>query len=106
MVKESDRLKSKEDSSRGPGGPDWGVTPRYITKKSPCNVGMASSKPVVRKMNSVATQPPSQGHIRDASRRVRISSQPDIREAAGVCAHWAGPDPTWGLRQTGSGLPR
>src|SRR5215468_3964454 len=40
-------------------------------------------------------QPPSQGHIRDASRRVRISSQPDIREAAGVCARWAGPDPTW-----------
>src|SRR5215510_2614553 len=46
-------------------------------------------------MNSVATQPPSQGHIHDASRRVRISSQPDIREAACVCARWAGPGPTW-----------
>jgi len=58
-------------------------------------VSRNSTVVVVRKMNSVATQPPSQGHIHDASRRVRISSQPDIREAAGVCARWAGPDPTW-----------
>src|SRR5262249_39751185 len=27
-------MKSKDDGSRGPGGPDGGVTPRYITKKS------------------------------------------------------------------------
>src|SRR5215831_10317799 len=46
-------------------------------------------------MKSVAKQPPSQGHIRDTSRRARISSQPDIREAACVCARWAGPGPTW-----------
>src|SRR5215471_8768750 len=31
-------MKSKDDGSRGPGGPDGSVTPRYITKKSPRNV--------------------------------------------------------------------
>src|SRR5215471_628643 len=39
------RMKSKGDGSRGRGGPDGSVTPRYITKKSPRNVGMASSRP-------------------------------------------------------------
>ena len=38
-------MKSKDDGSRGPGGPDGSVTRRYITKKSTRNVGMASSKP-------------------------------------------------------------
>src|SRR5215469_16079322 len=47
------------------------------------------------KTRSVATQPPSRDHIRDASRPVRISSPPGIREATGVCAGWAGPAPTW-----------
>src|SRR5215467_4354312 len=32
------RMKSKDDGSRGPCGPDGSVTPRYITKKSPRNV--------------------------------------------------------------------
>src|SRR5262249_15833353 len=32
------RMKSKDDGSRGPCGPDESVTPRYITKKSPRNV--------------------------------------------------------------------
>src|SRR5215831_7736608 len=36
--KNSIRMKSKDDGSRGPGGPDGSVTPRYITKKSPRNV--------------------------------------------------------------------
>jgi len=31
-------MKSKDDGSRGPCGPDGSVTPRYITKKSPRNV--------------------------------------------------------------------
>src|SRR5215470_13096439 len=35
------RTKSKGDGSRGPGGPDGSVTPRYITKESRRNVGMA-----------------------------------------------------------------
>src|SRR5262245_2467489 len=39
------RMKSTDDSSRGPGDADGSVTPRYITKKSPRNVGKASSKP-------------------------------------------------------------
>jgi len=38
-------MKSKDDSGRGPSSPDRGVTPRYITKKSPRNAGMAPSKP-------------------------------------------------------------
>src|SRR5215813_9907838 len=38
------RMKAKDESSRGPDGPDQGVTPRYITKKSPRNVGMAPFK--------------------------------------------------------------
>ena len=37
-------MKAKDESSRGPDGPDQGVTPRYITKKSPRNVGMAPFK--------------------------------------------------------------
>src|SRR5262245_33875092 len=32
------RMKSKDDGSRGPCGPDGSVTPPYITKKSPRNV--------------------------------------------------------------------
>src|SRR5215471_9703239 len=32
------RMKSKDDGSRGPCGPDGSVTPRYISKKSPRNV--------------------------------------------------------------------
>jgi len=35
-------MKSKDDSGIRPGDLDWEVTPRYITRKSPCNVGMAS----------------------------------------------------------------
>src|SRR5262249_44969339 len=31
-------MKSQDDGSRGPCGPDESVTPRYITKKSPRNV--------------------------------------------------------------------
>ena len=38
-------MKSKGDGSGERGGPDGSVTPRYMTKKSPRNVGMASSKP-------------------------------------------------------------
>ncbi len=49
------------------------------------------------KIRSVATQPPARAHIHDASRRVRISSQPDIRQSACVCARWAGPVPTRAL---------
>jgi len=37
-------MKSKDDGRRGPGGPDRGVTTRYITKKSPRNVGMVPYK--------------------------------------------------------------
>jgi hypothetical protein len=44
-----------------------------------------------QKQDPPATQPPSRAHIRDATRRVRISSPPGIREATGVCAGWAGP---------------
>jgi len=35
-------MKSRDDGARGPRGPDRGVTPRYITKKSPRNVGIAA----------------------------------------------------------------
>src|SRR5258708_5112466 len=31
-------LNSKDDGGRGPGVPNRGVTPRYITKESPLNV--------------------------------------------------------------------
>src|SRR5262249_37088783 len=49
------------------------------------------------KIRSVVTQPPLRAHIHDASRRVRISSQPDIRQADCVGARWTAPGPTWAL---------
>src|SRR5262249_14552717 len=36
-------MKSKDDDSRGPDGPDGGVTLCYITKKSPRNTAPSSS---------------------------------------------------------------
>jgi dihydrofolate reductase len=41
------------------------------------------------KTRSIAMQPPSRDHIRDASRPVRVSLPPGIRQATGVCARWA-----------------
>jgi hypothetical protein len=52
-------------------------------------------------MKSIAKQPPSQGFIRDASRRVWIFSQSDIREAVCVCVRWARPDLTWAQANRG-----
>ena len=46
-------------------------------------------------------QPPSRGHIRDASRRVRISLQPGTRQAIGVCARWALRAPRWAQAHRG-----
>ena len=56
------------------------------------------------KTRSVATQPPSRAHIRDASRPVRISSPPGIRQADCVGACWKGAGPTWA--QADRGLTR
>ena len=47
------------------------------------------------KKKFVATQPPSQAHIHDAGRRVRISSQPGSRQADCVGARWKEAGPTW-----------
>ena len=49
---------------------------------------------MVRKERSVATQPPSRANIRDASRQVRIFSQPGTPQAGCASAGWRKP-PTW-----------
>src|SRR5262249_134270 len=59
---------------------------------------------VVRKKRSVATQPPSRAYIHDASRRVRISSQPGTPQADCVGARWREPAPSW--PQADQGLTR
>jgi hypothetical protein len=49
----------------------------------------------------VTTQPPSRAPIHDASRRVRISSQPGTRQADYVGARWREPAPTWAQADQG-----
>ena len=56
--------------------------------------------PVVPK-KSVTTQPPSRAVFMDASRRVRISSQPGTRQADCVGDRWREPAPTWAQADQG-----
>src|SRR5215831_15450995 len=72
------RTKSKGDGSRGPGGPDGSVTPRYITKESRRNVGMAYLETSLRYL--VFSARSSFLTIRDHAPRIGIQDDRQINK--------------------------
>jgi hypothetical protein len=68
---------------------------RRATRCHACQLRAWWSGCGAQKTTSVATLPSSRGHIHGAGRRVRISLQPGIRQATGVCARWTARAPRW-----------